>query len=124
MKRITQSILGGILFPVLYAVILGLIVDFLLPQYNLDTFTYNGAHYPGLVFAPVSIPLYLYIYGGDKINFHPIFGTFLFRTIWFLGFNILLYTFLTYLLLWFIDSFKKKEHKNYKTPPLPPEFNS
>lgn len=126
MKRIIISILGGILFPILYTVAAGIICEFVLPQYKLDTMLVANEPSIGLIFAPIAIPVWLYNY----IHFYNFFGyryyldTIIFRTFLFLGFNITLYTFLTYLLLWYFSLFKKTETKTYQDPPLPPQsFN-
>jgi hypothetical protein len=126
MKRISISILSGILFPILYTVTAGVISESVLPQYKLDTMQVAGEPSMGLIFAPVAIPFWLYNY----IHFYNFFGfryfldTIIFRTILILGFNIILYTFLTYFLLWYFGLFEKAKAETYQSPPLPPQsFN-
>lgn len=126
MKRIIISILGGILFPLLYTVLAAAITDLLLPRYNLDTMQVAGEPTMGLVFAPVAIPFWLYNYIRfyNFFGFRIVFDTMIFRAILFAGFNVILYTFLTYLLLWYFGLFKQQKLENYQKPPPPPKsFN-
>lgn len=122
MKRVIVSILGGLLFPVAYT-FFAAGVCWLFPEYNLITMQLYGEATPGIIFTPVGVPVYIYEY----IHFHNFFGlwgifdTFWFRFTWMVGFNILLYTAITYLLLRRFGIFKTKTAE-YSTPPLPPEF--
>jgi hypothetical protein len=126
MRRIIISILGGILFPILYTVVAVVICELVLPQNELDTIQVADEPSMGLIFAPVALPFWLYNY----IHFYNFFGfgyfldTIIFRTILFSGFNVILYTFLTYLLLSYFGLFKKTKAETYQEPPLPPQaFN-
>jgi hypothetical protein len=120
MKRIIIAILGGIFLPVILT-LLAATIAWLLPQYNLVTIYINGNPAPGLILAPVSIPIYIYDY--LNLNYHPVFGTFWFRTIWFFGFDFVLYALLTYLAVSYFGLFQPKEKLKYSTePPPPPKF--
>ncbi|NJM53477.1 MAG: hypothetical protein HC846_08870 [Blastocatellia bacterium] len=124
MKRILLSILCGILFPILYMAIIGSIDDFVFPNYDLTTREIYGQASMGLILAPIAIPLWIY----DFIRFNQYFGlreffdTFWFRLIWTVGFNISLYTILSYFLLWYLGNRKSSTQTNYQNPPSPPQF--
>lgn len=124
MKRILISILCGVLFPILYMVIIGSIDDFIFPQYDLTTREVYGQASMGLILAPIAIPFWV----DDYIRFNQYFGlrmyldTFWFRLIWTVGFNISLYTILSYFLFGYLGFFKSAEQSNFQNPPLPPQF--
>jgi len=127
MKRIILSILGGIIFPILYTFIAGFLaalISWSFPQYNLMDMQVKGQASPGLIFAPIAIPFWIY----DHIRFYRFFGLrYIFDTVWFrvtwtLGFNFLLYSGLTYLFLWYFSLFKQSELFVHQDPPPPPQF--
>lgn len=128
MKRILLSILGGVLFPIILTFLIGFFaafVEWLFPQINLMDMQVKGQASPGLIFAPIAVPFWIY----DYIRFYNYFGlryifdTVWFRTTWTLGFNFLLYTILTYLLLCYFKLFgKPSSFVSENPPPPPPKF--
>lgn len=120
MKKVLVSILGGILVPILL-IILAATITWLLPQYNLDVIYINGVPAPGLIFAPVVIPIYLYIYFQPSISY-PIFFTPWFRLFSFVFFNFVFYFILTFLFMSFLRLFKSKTHDEENMPPPSPEI--
>lgn len=124
MKRILLSTLCGIFFPILYLVIVESICELIFPEYHLDTMQVYGEPSMGLILAPIAIPVWVY----DFIRFNQYFGlreffdTFWFRLIWTVGFNISLYTLLSYFLFWYFGWFKSFKSIIYGDPPNPPQF--
>jgi hypothetical protein len=113
MKRIIFSIIGGILFPLVYT-FSAAAVCFLFPRYDLA-----GDQAPGLIFAPIAIPIHILIYF-DLPEKHYVLGT-----IGIVVFNIALYSFLTYLLFRWLGFFEPAKTENYQLshpPPPPPRF--
>jgi hypothetical protein len=124
MKRISLSIFCGILFPILYIFLVGSICEFIFPTYSLDTMQVYGEPSMGLILAPIAVPVWVY----DFIRFNQYFGlrnffdTIWFRVFWMVGFNISIYSFLSYFLFWYFDLFKRSNTISYQDPPSPPEF--
>lgn len=122
MKRFIVSVISGIMFPVAYTFFAAGIC-WMFPEYGLDTMYLYGEPTPGIILVPVGIPFYI----DEFIRFHRFFGLrFIFDTVWFratwlIGFNIIFYTAITYLLLHHFQIFKKKTAK-FSNPPMPPEF--
>ncbi len=127
MKRIVASIIGGIILPILLTFLAGFaaaFVNYFFPQYNLMDMQVKGQASPGLIFAPIAIPFWIY----DYIRFYNYFGlrnifdTVWFRITWTVSFNLLLYTGLTYLLLWHLNLLGQSKLVAYSEPPQPPQF--
>lgn len=84
----------------------------------------KGQASPGLIFAPIAVPFWIY----DYVSFYNYFGLrYIFDTVWFrvtwtLSFNFLLYAGLTYIFLWYFKFFKKPELFVSQNPPPPPKF--
>lgn len=121
MKRLIFSILGGLLFPVIYTVVVGTLSDYF-PQYFPDRIYLFGKPTFGWIFAPIAVPFWIY----SVIEYYRFFGLpFIFNTTWFrvvftIGFDVLLYTMLTYAVLWYFGIFKKKTQQTLENPPPPP----
>ncbi len=129
MKRIIASLIGGIVFPTILFFLAGFSSFFIekyFPQSNLTDMEIKGHSTPGLIFAPIAIPFWIY----DYIRFYDFFGlryifdTVWFRVVWTLGFNFLLYAGLTYLFLWYFSLLKQSNAVVYNDPPQPPSFES
>ncbi|MDQ6785592.1 MAG: hypothetical protein M3033_02060 [Acidobacteriota bacterium] len=121
MKRIIISILGGVFLPIILA-LLAITIVWLFPQYNLTDISINGEALPGLIFAPIAIPLYIDEFFTILAYGHFVSSRFLVRTICYLGFDFVLYALLTYLVIWYFDFFKQKGMLDYNSEPPPPEF--
>ena len=127
MKRILVSFIGGIILPILLTFLAGFaaaFVNYFYPQYNLMDMQVKGQASPGLIFAPIAIPFWIY----DYIRFYNYFGlkyvfdTVCFRTTWTISFNFLFYTGITYLLLWHFNLLDQSKTIAYSDPPKPPQF--
>jgi hypothetical protein len=122
MKRIILSILGGIIFPIGYLAA-ALTVVWLLPQYHLlDSTELNGKSMPGLIFLPVSLPIYIYEYFGWEAYEYPAKNAIWLGLVWFLAFNFIFYSGLFYSLLRMFSLLKEQRAENSETPPPPPQF--
>jgi hypothetical protein len=121
MKRLIYSILGGLIFPFVY-ILIGISLAQMFPQYFSETMYVFGSPAPGLIFAPIGVPFWVY----NIIQYHRYLGLpFIFNTVWFraiftIGFNIALHASLTYAVLWYFGIFKRKTIQTSETPPPPP----
>lgn len=120
MWRIILSIILGVLIPVSYIEILSL-GDGIIPDNWADMKFYNQPA-PGIVFAPVSLPIYFDIFTKEERILPFIFNTFWFRTLSFILFNWVLYGLIGYFILGRFKRFKKRTAFVSEFPPPPPEF--
>ena len=119
MKRLTLSIILGLVFPFVCFIAIGVSTDYMTPSF-LTEVEISGQSAPGILLAPFSLPFYVaIILNKNKIVPH-IFDTFLFRFLFFILFNWILYGFIIYLILGKLR--KRKIRQSSKTPPPPPKF--
>lgn len=124
MKRILLSMLTGILFPILYMILIGTFHALLFSKYDLISMEIYGQSTMGLFLTPVALPVWMY----DFIKFHNHFGygiyldTLWFRLLLMLGFNFSLYAILSYFLFSYFGWFSSIKALTYQQPPKPPEF--
>lgn len=114
--------MGGILFPIIFTAS-AITICWLFPQYNLVDMNINGENAPGLIFAPVTVPIYI-----DILFSSPTFGLSEIHEIWLkttllVIFDFVTYTSLTCFVIWYFDLLKPKTKLEYSfKPPPPPEF--
>ena len=73
MKRIIASLISGIIFPILFTLLAGFSVSLsrIFSQYNLMDMEIKGDATPGIIFAPIAVPFWIYEY----IRFYNFFGS-------------------------------------------------
>lgn len=108
MKRLALSVLGGIAIPFLYAVIVGPLTPYI-----------RNPHLRGLASYPIRWPIIILsqVLPLDSFPFRDEDGIFLFLFI--VVCDVVLYSFLTYILLW---RFWERKTQKLELPPEPPRF--
>jgi hypothetical protein len=108
LKRILFSILVGTFSPILYAAAGGILVDYVLPE-GFDTAQMSGQQVPGLLFAPIAVPVYVdtLLNSYEYLGFRHVLDNVWFRSTFFMLFNFLFYSIVVYLVLSRLEWFSK-----------------
>jgi hypothetical protein len=120
MWRIILSIILGVIIPIAYMVILSFGEGYISESFVETRFYSQPA--PGVLLAPVTIPVYFDILVKEERILPMIFDTFWFRFLSFILFNWILYGTISYLLLGCFKRFKRKSVPASEAPPPPPTF--
>ncbi len=121
MKRITLSIILGLVLPFVCFMAIGITTDYMSPSSLTEIRIYNEPA-PGILLAPFSLPFYLDIFLKESRIVPYIFDNFWFRFTSFILFNWVLYGFIIYLILGRLARFKNQKIVFSETPPQPPNF--
>ncbi len=116
MKRITVSIILGLILPIVLFMGIGFTTDYMTPSFLTDIKIF-GQNAPGILLAPFSLPIYLDIFLKEKRIAPFIFDTLLFRASSLILFNWAVYGFLMYWILGKFSRFRKQEKSYSETPP-------
>ena len=109
MKRLALSLLGGVAIPFLYAVIVGPLTNYTENE-SLRQIVSYPVRWPAITLNEL-LPL-------DSFPFRDRDGIFL--LVFIVVCDVLLYSIVTYLLLW---RFWKRKTKEFELPPKPPSLN-
>lgn len=121
MKRLILATFLGFFGPFVYLITIGFISD-QMSRSLLTDIKIGGESAPGILFAPVSVPIYLDIWL-KKMRWLPlVFDTFLFRFSSFIFFNAILYGMLIYVILGRLARWRKQKMLFSESPPPPPNF--
>ena len=120
MLRIVLSIILGVFIPVFYTVILSFGEGVISESWVVMQFFNQPA--PGVLLAPVTLPIYFDIFTKEERILPFIFDTVWFRVSSFVLFNWLLYGMISYFVLGYFKRFRKRDVLVSEVPP-PPEFD-
>ncbi len=120
MLRIILSIILGVLIPVVYALALSLGEGYISERWISAKF--YGQSAPGVLLAPITLPVYFDIFTKENRILPFIFDTVWFRLSSFILFNWILYGLIAYVILGRFKRFRKQSATASPEPPSPPEF--
>ncbi len=117
-----MALIGGILFPVVFTVVVGTLSDFW-PAYFPATMTLFGEPAPSLIFAPVASPIYFLMWLASHyyFGFARFWDTLVFRLFLFVIPNVMVYSLVSWVILKLFGVPKGKKIEGILGPPPPPD---